>query len=155
MEEKTYTYDPKRYRVEVLVTGWFCVFIFVVCILLAIGGFLPIVMFACAIVALYTVWNTFAAHAYPNVVTLSDKAISFTSLGRTDAYDIADITQISVKEFPYSDKSYVRINGGGLTSGRYWVNGQWMNDGHELFEKLTELDLKINPEGLKAHSRRG
>jgi hypothetical protein len=152
-QSRTYTYDATRFLIEVTFTGWFCVFVTVACIIMAIMGIVPGVMAVCAVVAFYTAWNTFVSRAYPREVTVDDESISFTCFGRTDTYRFADIDDIRVREFPYAYKSYVRINGGGMLKGRYWVRGQWFDDGEELYRRITDIECTIMPDSLKARAR--
>jgi hypothetical protein len=153
MQEKTYIYDEKRFIRDVIFTGWFCVAILIGSIWSVFRGTTPALMVLVAIVALYVVWNTFAARAYPRKVAFVGDRIAFSSFGRTDEYEIDAISQFSVREFPYTLKTYVRVNGGGFLRGRYWVRGDRFNDGKELFKRICDLECQINPHGLKAHAR--
>ena len=153
--EKTYTHDAQRYFVNTTFTGIFSAFIAVAALVLATPAFgQPVgLMVLVAAVGVYTVFNTFVSHAYPSQVTLADDHVSFTSYGRTDTYAFDQIEQFSVREFPGAWRSYVRINGGSLTRGRYWVRGMYFTDGEELYHALSDLDVRLNPGGLKAHAR--
>lgn len=153
---KTYTYEQPFFTIEVLITGIFCAFIAVVCLVFAaLQMYLPpalSVMFA--VVALYQVWNTFIAIANPEKVTFEDDAISFSAFGRTDRFAYSDISEFRVREFPSAGKMYIRINDGGLLKGRYWIQSKVMSDGEELFNRILDFEYAKHPDTIKARARR-
>ena len=154
MEKRTYRYDDKQYLVGVTITGVFCAFVAVACVVLASPAFsfLPPLMYVLMVIALYAVLNTFVAHAYPKEVTVSDDEVSFTSYGRTDTYRLADVKTFSVREMG-GDRCYVRIDGGKLTRGRYWVHGDYIDGGSELCQALVDMECRINPDSLRSRAR--
>lgn len=151
---KQYIYEPKRFFVSVTFTGLFCIAICVACI----GAFFDLVPLPrgiaviAGIVAAYQVWNTFIALANPQVVTIDDTTIRFGAYGRTDTFALADITTFSVREF--SGKRYVRINGGGMLKGRYWLQTAYVENGDELEAWLADFEYRIDPHSLKSQARR-
>ena len=153
--QKTYRYDDKLYLVGITITGWFCAFVAVASLVLAspLFSFLPPLMAVVAVVAAYVVFNTFISRSYPREVTVSDDEVSFTSFGRTDTFRLADIHEFSVREMG-NDRTYVRINGGGLLKGRYWVQGDYIDGGSELCQALVDMEGRINPDSLRSRARR-
>lgn len=151
---KQYVYEPKRFFVSVTFTGLFCIVICVACI----GAFFDLVPLPrgiaaiAGIVATYQVWNTFIALANPQVVTIDDKTIRFSAYGRTDSFALADITTFLVREF--SGKRYVRINGGSMFKGRYWLQTACIENGDELEAWLADFEYRVDPHSLKSQARR-
>ena len=105
-------------------------------------------------VCAYQVWNTFVAIANPQDVVIDDDTISFRAFGRSDTYRLADIESFSVREVGGDAKVYVRVNGGGLLRGRYWLQLLYMNDGKELFQWIEDFEYRLDPTSLKARARR-
>ena len=153
---KTYTYEQPYFSIEVLGTGLFCGALVALCVVGAVTNlFMPPALLALfAAVAFYQVWNTFVAIANPRRVTLGDEAISFAAFGRTDRFELGDVHEFRVREFPSAKKMYVRINGGGLLRGRYWLQTKVMTDGDELFRRLLDMEYKLHPDTIKARARR-
>lgn len=107
-----------------------------------------------AVVALNQVWNTFVAIANPRVVTIDDGSIAFSAFGRTDRYELPAIREFRIREFPTAGKMYVRVNGGGATRGRYWIQTRVMTEGDDLFRKLLDIEYAKHPDSIKARARR-
>ncbi len=154
--KKTYTFEQPFFNIEVLATGVFCLFLVVVCMVCAVKGlFLPpalLSIFAC--VAFYQVWNTFVSISNPREVVIEDDAIAFSAFGRTDRYELSDVNEFRVREFPSAGKMYVRINGGGFLRGRYWLQTKVMSEGDELFQRIQDIEYRKHPETIKARARR-
>lgn len=151
---KTYTYIRRYFAVEVIATGMIALAALAVCPLLAARGVMPGIMIVLMIPAAYQVWNTFIALANPETVTLADDFIEFGAWGRRDRYELADVREFRVREFPTAGKMYVRVNGGGLLRGRYWLQTRVMSDGRELFERICNMEYAMHPDSLKARARR-
>lgn len=151
----TYDYDEGRYRIQVTFTGWFCLFIAIACVVLALPPYsiVPILMVVLAVVAVYGFVNTFVTHSYPKRITIDDDAITFESFGRTDTYRLDQVTFFSLREQMY-DSAYVRIKSP-ERSGRYFIRGEWFTDGKQLNKQLCAIDERINPDSLRVKARRG
>lgn len=149
-----YTYIKRYFAIEVVLTGAVSTAALVVCPLAAFSGFLPGVMVVLAVAALYQVWNTFIAIANPETVVIDGGAIAFSAWGRTDRYEAGEITEFRVREFPTAGKMYVRVNGGRLLRGRYWLQTRVMTDGDELFRRICDMEYAMHPDTLKAYARR-
>ena len=67
---------------------------------------------------------------------------------------MADLNDMRVREYPADLRMYVRMDGDTFLQGRYWIRGRWFSDGEELFKRICDLELKINPDSLKAQARR-
>ena len=154
---KTYRYDQAKFNVSVTATGIFCVALLVTSAL-CLAGVIDVVPAPIAalllMVCAYQVWNTFVAIANPQDVVIDDDTISFRAFGRSDTYRLADIESFSVREVGGDAKVYVRVNGGGLLRGRYWLQLLYMNDGKELFQWIEDFEYRLDPTSLKARARR-
>lgn len=153
---KEYRYKKSIFVRKVTLTSLFAGFVGIMCSVYAVQGthlprFLSVLV---AFVMFYQVLNAFVALANPEVIILSDDCISFSAYGRTHHYDFDDVQEFRVKEFPGSGKMYIRINGGNLLKGRYWLDTFYTTDGDDLFTDILELEDKIHPDSLKAHARR-
>lgn len=155
MEGKKYHYDKLLFLFDVKITGGFCLLIVFVCLYLAIRGIVnaPLMIIA-AIIAFYTMWNSFIAKTNTQIVTINDQAISFYAFGREDVYELADIKKLRIREFPTGGKMYIRINDYGLMQGRYWIQFKKFSDGPELFKKFLDIEYELHPDTLKARARR-
>ena len=151
---KTYTYIRRYFAIEVIATGIIALAALVICPLLAARNIMAGIMVVLMIPAAYQVWNTFIAIANPETVTLADGFIEFGAWGRHDRYELADVHEFRVREFPTAGKMYVRVNGGGLLRGRYWLQTRVMSDGRELFERICDREYAMHPDSLKARARR-
>lgn len=151
---KTYVYIDRYFFVEVVLTGIICMAALVVCPVLALRGVTPGVMVVLVVPAAYQVWNTFIAIANPRTVSVSDDKIEFGAWGRVDSYDLSNVREFRVREFPSAGKMYIRVNGGGLLRGRYWIQTHAMRDGRELFSRICDLEYARHPDSLKARARR-
>lgn len=151
---KQYIYEPKRFFVSVTFTGIFCIAICIACIG-AFFGLVPLphgIAAIVGIVAAYQVWNTFIARANPQIVTIDDTTIRFSAYGRSDIFELSEVTSFLVREF--SGKRYVRINGGGILKGRYWLQTMYIENGDELEAWLADFEYKVDPHSLKSQARR-
>lgn len=153
---KTYSYQQPYYSIEVVATGLFCIFLAVACLICAMLNVLLPPALACIFVAvaLYQVWNTFVSISNPREVTIDNSTISFSAFGRNDTYSLENIDEFRVREFPSAGKMYIRINGGGLLRGRYWLQTSVMTDGKDLFQRMTDIEYAKHPETIKARARR-
>jgi len=148
---KTYVYNAPEYFRKVTLTGIVGAIVFVVAIVnLAIGAELIPVWVLAALVAGYTVLNTFVARCYPAQVILEEDGISFSAYGKTDKYLFDEITRFSVKDWRGSGRMYLRINKSNMLRGRYWLYCRRCNDGEELFMYILKLEYKTHPTSWKA-----
>ena len=156
MEPKTYTYKEPYFTMEVKVEGAFCVFILLACIWLAYTNAFNMwglyVVFGVA--AFYQVWNTFVARCYSHSVVLEDDAISFELFGKTQKYQLSELKEFRVREYPSSGKMYLRVGDHNALHGRFWLSTKVFNDGRELFDRIRDLEYRIHPDTLKARARR-
>lgn len=153
----TYRYNTRYFAFDVTAIGIACA---VLAIAAAVGllttPWLPrFVLVLILIVCAYQVLNTFIAIANPAWVDFDDEGVAFGAYGREDRYPWSEVRELSVREFPGKERMYVRINGGGILHGRYWVRTGRFEDGDELYDAMVAKELEIHPDGLKARARRG
>jgi hypothetical protein len=153
---KSYAYEKSYFTRQVVLVGIFCVLILVSCIVfVATDTVLPRpIAVVVAVVAAYQVWNTFVAIANPETVEIGDDSIAFSAFGRTDSFSISEMKEFRVREFPGAGKMYVRVNGGGLFKGRYWLQTAVTSDGEELFHRILDIEYAKDPDSIKAQARR-
>lgn len=151
---KEYSYDKRSFLVGVTITSIFCLVLMVVCLLLALFNIMPALLCFVALVAFYTVWNSFISKSNSQKVIITDTSIQFYCYHRLDTYVIKDIERLSIREFPTSGKMYIRMNHPTIFKGRYWLQTKLFSDGNELFRSLLDLEYKLHPDTLKARARR-
>ena len=155
-----FEYDQHRYRFDVLVTGAVGTAVMVVGLLMMLlsVNVLGAPALLMVVVGGYTAFNTYIAKCYPRVVTLDDGSISFTSFGRTDTYHFSEIETFQVRDNRSTLNVYLRINGGGATSGRYFINCADMTDetgkhAQALYVYLLVMEARIDPDNIRTESR--
>lgn len=154
---KTYSYDQAKFNVSVTATGVFCLALFILSVMSILGvtTLLPVpIAVLVLIVAGYQVWNTFVSIANPKDVSIDEDSITFSAFGRHDRFAFDDITSFSVREVGGDARIYVRVNGGGLLRGRYWLQILYTSDGKELFQWMEDFEYRVEPDSLKARARR-
>lgn len=156
---QTFTYDEHRYLFDVMVPGVVGALAVPVGVGMAVAGFLAPIGIIAAVVGAYTVFNTFVAKCYPRVATLSDDALVFESFGRTDTYPLADISRMPVRENGQVRSAYVRVNGGGILRGRYFVGCGDMRtpegeSGEALYQFFLATEARLDPDNIRVRARR-
>ena len=154
-----YTYDPRRYLFDVKVPGFVGAGAVVVAYAMFYLGILGPLALVIGVVGLYTAFNTFLAHAYPRVVTLDDQTLALESFGRRDEFRIDEITQIAVRENIRYTSLYIRLNGGGISRGRYFIACKDMAGGDEaradaLYRFFLCLEGRLHPDSMRVAARR-
>ena len=149
---KEYCYDKKTFTIKVTAISVFCILIslYVIWQMLVTK---QMNMLLILIITGYTIWNSFISMSNPSKVVLSKDGVTFSAYGREDHYPMADIKSFRVKDFPGSRKMFIRVNGGGILKGRYWVAAYYFNDTDELYNAILELENKIHPGTLKSRAR--
>lgn len=149
---KAYVYSPREYFWKVTLTGIVAICVFVASVaLIVIGTDLNPLLFAfIALVAGYTVFNTFVARTYPNQVLLEEDGISFSAYGKTTKYRFDEIERFMVKDWRGSGRMFIRVNKPGLLHGRYFLYCNRCNDGEELFLYILKLEYKTHPTSWKS-----
>lgn len=154
----TYTYDAHRYLFDVKIPAMLsAVAIPVACLMLA-TGFLPPIAIVLLLVGSYTLFNTLIARTYPRVAALDDEKLALTSFGRTDVYPIREIERLQVRENGMTRNAYIRVNGGGLLRGRYFVGCGDMHDAsgetaEPLYRFFLDTEARLDPENLRVLAR--
>jgi hypothetical protein len=152
MNNKEYKIDSRYFQFHITGSGIVAAGVLFACIIGILLGLYPKLLTLVLVVAGYTFWNTFIAISNPQVVTISDEMVSFSAYGRTDCFDLCELSSFMIREFPSAGKMYIRVNKAGLLKGRYWIGTKMFNDGQELFRKLLEIERNIHPESLKSQA---
>lgn len=155
----TYTYDRRRYVIDVLLPNYVSIIVLIAAVVLFALGFIRWLMLFLVVVCLYSILNAFLAHAYPEQVILAPDSITFVTGKHKSTYKLSQITQIRVREAPQGLRSYVRINKVTPLQGRFYLTCGDMtdaqgNDAREVYKLLLDLEAKLDPNGLRVRARR-
>lgn len=155
----TYTYNRRRYVIDVLLPNYVSIVALIVAVVLFALGFIRWLMLFLVVVCLYSILNAFLAHAYPEQVILAPDSITFVTGKHKSTYKLSQITQIRVREAPQGLRSYVRINKATPLQGRFYLTCGDMtdaegNDAREVYKLLLDLEAKLDPNGLRVRARR-
>ena len=155
----TYTYDRRRYVIDVLLPNYVSIIVLIAAAVLFTLGFIRWLMLFLVVVCLYSILNAFLAHAYPEQVILAPDSITFVTGKHKSTYKLSQITQIRVREAPQGLRSYVRINKATPLQGRFYLTCGDMtdaqgNDAREVYKLLLDLEAKLDPNGLRVRARR-
>lgn len=151
---KRFEYDKTLYFIDVPVTGVVSLIVFLIAVSSVIANRMPALMVFVGIVAFYSFWNALVARVTPKEVNVSGDTLTLRSFKRTDDYSLPQLKSFKIREFPSAGKMFLRVDGGGLLKGRYWLNTKNYNDGQELFRLLLDMEYEKHPESLKARARR-
>lgn len=152
MNEKVYQLESRFFLIHTTMNGIVAGCVALACVAGIFLKFHPQLLALVLLVAVYTVWNTFVAIGNPQRVTVSDECVSFSAYGRTDSFDLCELSRFMIREFPSAGKMYIRVNKGGFFKGRYWLYTMMYSDGKELFRKLLEIERNIHPDSLKTQA---
>lgn len=150
-----YTFDSAVYTRKITAIGVFCAIILLYSVFMILNGKSPLVFSGAAIVAFYTVWETFVSLSNPKEVEIDKNGISFRAYGREHRYLWSDINSFRAKEFISAKKIFLRINKAGFLKGRYWLHCYYFSDGEELYRTIIKHELQFNPDSIKAWARNG
>lgn len=155
----TYTYDRRRYVIDVLLPNYVSIVVLIAAVVLFALGFIRWLMLFLVVVCLYSILNAFLAHTYPEQVILAPDSITFVTGKHKSTYKLSQITQIRVREAPQGLRSYVRINKATPLQGRFYLTCGDMtdaqgNDAREVYKLLLDLEAKLDPNGLRVQARR-
>ncbi|MBS7157455.1 MAG: hypothetical protein KH040_00930 [Collinsella sp.] len=153
-----YTYDPHRYLFDVRVPAVLSAIAMPVSILMLVANYLVPVAVIFLVVSIYTLFNTLVAKTYPQIVALDETELSLTSFGRTDTYRIDEIDRLQVRENGMTRNAYIRVNGGSLLRGRYFVGCGDMYDAdgvkaEDLYRFFLETEARLDPDNLRVRAR--
>lgn len=153
-----YEYDARRYLFDVKMPVILAALAIPVAGTLAANGILAPIMVGVIVLSLYILFNTLIAKTYPQTVELSATELSLTSFGRTDTYRVTDISRLQVRENGMTRSTYIRVNGGGLLRGRYFVGcgDLYDADGNKaeaLFRFLLDTEARLDPDNLRVRAR--
>lgn len=153
-----YTYDPHRYTFDVKIPAILAAIVLPIALVFAYMGALTPIAVGVAMLCAYVLFNTFFAHAYPQTVSLDESTLTLSSFGRTDEYCLADITRLQVRENGMTRNAYIRVNGGGLVRGRYFVACGDLYDAEggkalDLYQFFLDTEARLDPDNLRVRSR--
>ena len=150
---KSYICKKGRYNVHVIYPGYLVILAGIFCVwkLIATQGLIYAFIL---VIVVYTIWNTFVSSNNPSKVEITEDKISFTSIRTTDVYHFSEIETFQVKDFPTAKKIFLRINGGDLFKGRYWLTCDMFVNGNELYQDILGLEERFDPENLHVYSRK-
>lgn len=157
--ENTYTYDKHRYLFDVIVPGAVALVALPAAVIMLAVGFLAPIALVVLIVAGYTAFNTFVAKCYPRQVTLTAHELVLESFGRRDVYLLAQITRMPVRENGRVRAAYIRVNGGGVLRGRYFVGcgDMYTPEGEKaeaLYQFFLDTEARLDPDNIRVRARR-
>ena len=155
----TYTYDRRRYVIDVLLPNYVSIVVLIAAVVLFALGFIRWLMLFLVVVCLYSILNAFLAHAYPEQVILAPDSITFVTGKHKSTYKLSQITQIRVREAPQGLRADGRINKVTPLQGRFYLTCGDMtdaqgNDAREVYKLLLDLEAKLDPNGLRVRARR-
>lgn len=162
-ERRTYTYDARGYRSDVLIPAYACIFFACVAIYCAVTGFFTPIAILALVVCAYTLLNTFVAHAYPRVIELDATSISFESFGQKKTFVLDKLEQCSLRSAGNSGHLYLRIaekkDGGRGIHARYFIDtedsvDQDGNPADELKDFLLATEERVDPENIRVIARK-
>ncbi|MBU5360052.1 hypothetical protein KQI58_03025 [Enterococcus raffinosus] len=151
---KRFEYDKTLYFIDVPVTGVVSLIVFLIALASIITNRIPALMFLVGIVAFYSFWNALVAKVTPKEIQVDGDTLMLRSFNRRDAYNLDQLKSFKIREFPTAGKMFLRMDGGGIVKGRYWLNTKNYTDGQELFRLLLDMEYEKHPESLKARARR-
>ena len=120
-EAVTYTYDRRRYVIDVLLPTYVSCAGIPIAIVLLVFGVLPPLMLLLIVVCGYSVLNAFVAHSYPRTVTFDGESLRLESFGHIDEYPAGSITRLRLSPTPEGLRLYARVNDSSPTRGRYFL----------------------------------
>ncbi|MDD4691650.1 MAG: hypothetical protein VB030_07310 [Eubacterium aggregans] len=150
----SYTYDKKRYITgiilpNVVLMGCLAVFALYDNIVIYKGfDLLSLVL----VVAVYTLFNTLVALAYPQKIIDTGSAWEFHAFGRRHSYPKGELTGFHIRDLANS-RIYLRVNGAKLFQGRYWIKLKMYSDGEALYQAFHDIEREMHPEDLKFNRR--
>lgn len=162
-EKRTYTYEQRAYRSDVLVPAYACIFFACVAVYCAVTGFFVPIALAALVICLYTLANTFVFHAYPRVIELDSESISFESFGSKKVFALEKLSQCALRSAGNSGRLYLRIaegdsDGAKGPHGRYFIDCEDSFDeagksADELKDFLLATEERIDPENIRVRAR--
>ena len=158
LQGKTYVYDKRRYLFDVQLPVVIATIAFFVAGYFSYAGVVAPIAIGVMLLCVYVVFNTLVARTYPQTVSLTGEELQLTSFGRTDAYRIDELTRLQVRENGMTRNAYIRVNGGGLMRGRYFVACGDLYDEEgakalDLYQFFLDTEARLDPENLRVRSR--
>lgn len=155
---KTYVYNAHRYLFDVKVPAIVAAIAFLVAAYFAFTGMFAPIAIGVMVLCAYVLFNTLVARAYPQAVSVIDGELRLSSFGRTDSYRIDELSRLQVRENAMTHNAYIRVNGGGLLRGRYFVGcgDLYDEDGEkalDLYQFFLDTEARLDPENIRVRSR--
>ena len=157
-EGKTYVYNARRYLFDVKVPAVVAAIAFFVAGYFALAGMFTPIAIGVMVLCVYVLFNTLVAKTYPQTAALVDGELRLVSFGRTDVYRVDEITRLQVRENAMTHNAYLRVNGGGLLRGRYFVGCGDMYDENgekalDLYQFFLDTEARLDPDNIRVRSR--
>lgn len=150
---KTYKYNSLRYFLAVTAQIILLIFILIWGVV-GILGDNPQKIHTLVVIAIpVLLLTTIGAISQPDKVTDDGGTITFFGFGRKHEYYWHELNFLRVREFPFTDRVYIRVGKGKLFSGRYWLDILQFENGGELLEKFKEVERRLHPEVAKYQKR--
>ncbi|RRF89238.1 MAG: hypothetical protein DUD33_08070 [Coriobacteriaceae bacterium] len=151
----TYTYDRRRYTIDVLLATYVSVVGLPLAVVLLSLGVLAPLMLLLAVVCGYSLLNAFVAHAYPRKVTFDGSSVAFESFGHVDSYPAGSIERLRVQRYPDCMRLYLRVNNASPLRGRYFLHCEDLydpegNNAGPVYDFLLKLAGEASPAQGKA-----
>lgn len=148
-----FTFDKSRYFTRNVLPGYFMLAIAVYSLFSWVTNFgfnlWPFVL----VVSIYGAANQFLLIANPQEIRVDDKTVSFSAMGRTHTYEIADLEYFHIKEMTISDMVWVRAKDNHGHSGRYWVHYYFIDRKMDLLAELYYIERGLHPTHIKFRGR--
>lgn len=150
--QKTYSYDPERFKFKVLYAGYILIAAAVVfTVLFAMNPSQLLYVFGIGI-SVYGAVNTFVLKANPKDIVIDDNSITFISFGEVK-YDIENLERFVIKEFANA-QFYIRVADKNGKKARYWVSYYYFSEKEDLIDELYVIEKRIHPTSLKFRGRK-
>lgn len=155
---KVYEYDKRRYLFDVKLPAIVAALVTPVALYFAFMGIATPIALGFLFICFYVLFNTLIAKTYPSHVELTNDELVLSSFGRTDTYKLSELTRLQVRENGMTHNAYIRVNGGGLMRGRYFVGcgdlySQQRERALDLYQFFLDTEARLDPENLRVRSR--
>lgn len=150
--QKTYSYDPERFKFKVVFSGYILIAsVLIFTVLFAMNPSQLLYLFGIGISA-YGAVNTFVLKSNPKEIVIDDNSIDFKSFGEVK-FDIESLDRFVIKEFANA-QFYIRVADNKGKKARFWVSYYYFSDREDLIDELYVIEKRIHPNSLKFRGRK-
>ena len=149
--QKTYTYNPRKYKIHIVFLGYFML---AAAVVLAVKWIMSpgVNLYLLGLVAaVYGTLNTFVFQANPRDVVIEDGSITFVSF-REYKYAIDELVSFNIREFANA-QFFIRLETKNGKKARYWVQYYHFSDREDLINELYHIEMKVHPTNIKFRGR--